>query len=45
MDGFSFTNLENTAWSNYIVRDPRDIVISFAHHMNQSVEQTVHEMT
>lgn len=40
MDGFSFTNLENTAAVINIVRDPRDIVISFAYHMSQSVEQT-----
>ena len=41
MDGFSFSNLDNTAAVINIVRDPRDVVISYAHHNNQSIEQTV----
>ena len=28
MDGYSFTDMNNI-WRNYIVRDPRDVVISF----------------
>jgi len=40
MDGFSFTDLANTLGVIYIVRDPRDVVVSFAHHNNQSIEKT-----
>ena len=40
MDGFSFTDLENTLGVIHIVRDPRDVVVSFAHHNNQSIEKT-----
>ena len=41
MDGFSFSNLDNTLGVIHIVRDPRDVVISFAHHNNQTIEKTV----
>ena len=40
MDGFSFTDLENTLGVIHIVRDPRDVAISFAHHNNQTIEKT-----
>ena len=40
MDGNSFTDLKNTLGVIYIVRDPRDVVISYAHHNNQTHEQT-----
>ena len=40
MDGFSFTDLDNTLGVIHIVRDPRDVVVSFAHHNNQSIEKT-----
>ena len=40
MDGFSFTDLNNTLGVIYIVRDPRDVLISFAHHNNETVEET-----
>ena len=39
MDGHSFTNLENTLGAIYIVRDPRDVVLSYAHHNNQSINE------
>ena len=39
MDGFSFTDLANTLGVIHIVRDPRDVVFSFAHHNNQSIEK------
>ena len=41
MDGYSFTDLNNTLGVIYIVRDPRDVVISYAHHNNQTIEQTL----
>ena len=40
MDGNSFTDLKNTLGVIYIVRDPRDVVISYAHHNNQTHDQT-----
>jgi len=40
MDGYNFTNLENTLGAIYIVRDPRDVVLSYAHHNNQSINET-----
>ena len=41
MDGYSFTDLNNTLGVIYIVRDPRDVVISYSHHNNQTIEQTL----
>ena len=41
MDGYSFTDLNNTLGVIYLVRDPRDVVISYAHHNDQTIEQTV----
>ena len=41
MDGYSFTDLNNTLGVIYLVRDPRDVVISYAHHNNQSISETV----
>jgi len=41
MDGFSFTDLANTLGVIHIVRDPRDVAISFAHHFNQSIKKTI----
>ena len=41
MDGYSFTDLNNTLGVIYIVRDPRDVVISYSHHNNQKIEQTL----
>tara|TARA_A100001011_G_scaffold311368_1_gene328356 strand:- start:57 stop:896 length:840 start_codon:yes stop_codon:yes gene_type:complete len=40
MDGFSFTDLNNSLGVIYIVRDPRDIVLSFSHHNNETIEET-----
>ena len=44
MNGYSFTNLENTLGAIYIARDPRDIVLSYAHHNNQSIEETANKI-
>ena len=38
---YPFTNLDNTLGVIYIVRDPRNVVLSYAHHLNQSVEETM----
>ena len=44
MDGFSFSNLDNTLGVIHIVRDPRDIVISYAHHLGESHEFALETM-
>ena len=35
----NFTDLKNTLGAIYIVRDPRNVVTSFAHHYNLNIEQ------
>ncbi len=42
---YPFTNLDNTLGVIYLVRDPRNIVLSYAHHLNKSVEETIKFMT
>ena len=39
MYGSNFTDLKNTLGVIYIVRDPRNVVTSFAHHYNLTVDQ------
>jgi len=41
MDGYSFTDFNNSLGVIYIVRDPRDVVLSFAHHNNETIEETI----
>lgn len=41
MDGFSFTDLNNSLGVIYIVRDPRDVVISYAKHNDEPMETTL----
>ena len=40
-----FTNLDNTLGVIYIVRDPRNVIISFSNFMNMSIEETLKFMT
>ena len=42
---FSFTNLDNSLGLIYIIRDPRDVVISYSSHLNLSLEETTNYMT
>ena len=42
---FPFTNLENTLGVIYIVRDPRNVVLSYARHLKISPKETVKFMT
>ena len=42
---FPFTNLENTLGVVYIVRDPRNVVLSYARHLKISPKETVKFMT
>lgn len=37
---FAFTNITNSLGLVYILRDPRDIVISYSHHLNLDYEET-----
>lgn len=39
INNFNFTNAENTLGAIYVVRDPRDVVISFANHMHLSTDE------
>ena len=43
--GYKFTDLQNSAGVIYVVRDPRDIVISYSHHMSLSIDDTIDLMT
>ena len=42
---FPFTDLANTLGVIYIVRDPRNVVLSYARHLNISLEETTKFMT
>ena len=39
MYGANFTDLKNTLGVIYVIRDPRNVVTSFAHHYNLSIEE------
>ena len=41
----NFTDLNNSLGAIYIVRDPRNVVTSFAHHYNLGVDETIKVMT
>ena len=40
----NFTNLQNTLGAIYIVRDPRNVVNSLAHHLNLSLDEATETM-
>ena len=40
IDGHNFTDLHNTIGVIYIVRDPRNVVISQSHHFSLSIEES-----
>jgi hypothetical protein len=42
--GFPLVNLEVTAGAIYVVRNPLDVAISFAHHLGQSIDETIELM-
>ena len=39
-----FTNKENTLGAIYIVRDPRDVAVSFSYHMGKTLTEIVNNM-
>ena len=43
--GNAFTNIKNTRGIIYIVRDPRDVCISWSNHANISIEKSVEFIT
>ena len=40
VDGYKFTNKENTLATIYIVRDPRNLVNSISNHFSKSIEES-----
>ena len=42
---FKFTDIDNTNGVIYIVRDPRDVAVSYSHHMNKSIDETIKNMS
>ena len=42
---YPFTNLDNTLGVIYIVRDPRNVVLSYARHVGKPIEETVKFVT
>ena len=45
INGNNFSNLENCLGLIYIVRDPRDVALSYSSHLNFSIEDTYKAMT
>jgi hypothetical protein len=41
---YTFTNSKNTIGTIYIVRDPRDVIVSFAQHRSISIEKAEYTM-
>jgi hypothetical protein len=41
---FNFSNLKNSLGVIYVVRDPRNVVSSYANHISQTIEQTTEFM-
>ena len=44
VNGCNFTDLKNTYAAIYIVRDPRNVVSSFAHHYNLKIDEATEAM-
>ena len=40
VNNYPFTNTQNTIGFIYLVRDPRDVILSYSNHLNQSIEKT-----
>ena len=41
LENFPFTNKENTLGAIYLVRDPRDVLVSYSNHLNQTIKETM----
>ena len=44
INNYPFTNINNTIGFIYLVRDPRDVVLSYSKHLNKSIEYTFNLM-
>ena len=44
INNHAFTDLSNSLGSIYIVRDPRNVVTSYANHTNISIEQAADDL-
>ena len=38
INNYPFTNKQNTIGFIYLVRDPRDVILSYSHHLKKSIE-------
>ena len=45
INGYPFTNLNNTLGAIYIVRDPRKVILSYANHGEVSLEESLKRIT
>ncbi len=43
-DGAKFSNLDNTLGAVYVVRDPRNVATSFAHHYQLSIDEATDQL-
>ena len=41
INNFDFTNEKNTLGFIYLVRDPRSVVISYSHYINESIDESI----
>lgn len=44
LNEYPFTNSQNTIGAIYLVRDPRDVAVSFAHHFNITIDEAINQM-
>ena len=44
INGYKFTDLSNTLGAIYIVRDPRNVAVSFANHYQISIQEAVNNL-
>ena len=44
VNNYPFTNTQNTIGFIYLIRDPRDVILSHSNHLNQSIEKTYKSM-
>ena len=45
INNHKFTNVENTLGAIYIVRDPRDVLVSYSYFLNRSIDEILKKMT
>ena len=45
INNYPYTNKDNVRGIIYVIRDPRDIVISYSYHLNASIDETIEIIT